>query len=201
MKLFISPGACSMAGHILLNELALPHTVETVNLKTKTTDSGLDFLTINPRGYVPALQLDDGEIVTENPAVLLTIGGQKSNSLSPTPGTLAYLQQIELLSFLGSELHKAYGPFFGELSDEARPKADANFEKQLERTEALFSDGRLYLTGDQPTVSDIYAFVILNWTTLVGKSLSGYPKLSAFHARMAEKPAVQQTLREEGLLQ
>lgn len=201
MKLYYSPGACSMASHIALNEIGQPAEFVKTDLRSKQTEAGDDYLTINPLGYVPALQLDNGEVLTENGAVLPYIASLKPGALAPHGDALAEARLHEALGFLGSELHKAYSPFFGTLDGAAREAALTKLGSRLDHVERLLGDGRDYLFGDRFSVADAYAFVILNWSNGVGVLLDDWPKVKAFVQRVASRPAARQAMAEEGLLE
>jgi glutathione S-transferase len=194
MKLYYKPGACSMSSHIVLNEIGADVTLEKVDTKKGVTESGAVYSRINPRGYVPALELDSGDVLTENIAIL-TFLGEGHESLLP-PSGLAHARAIEVLSFLGSELHKAFGPFFhGTAGDADKERLNA----KLSRLEAWLGD-EAYLTGANFTVADAYAFVILNWTGFIRQPLDPWPKLKAYHAKIGARPSVVKALQVEGLV-
>lgn len=202
MKLYYKPGACSLASHILLNEIAADFTLEKVDTDAGQTETGADFRHINPNGYVPALAIQSGEIVTENPAVLQYIADlAPDRALTPPAGTLARTRLHEILNFLSSELHTAYSPFFSgrDLNTAEREAAVAQVAKR-----AGYIEGRLshstYLLGDTFTVADAYAFVILNWSNYVGVDLAQWPNIQAYMARIQVRPAVIKSMRVEGLI-
>lgn len=201
MKLFYSPAACSLASHIVLCELGLPHTLERVDLKTHTTASGENFDNINPKGYVPALQLDDGQLISECPAVLQYLAEQKpSAGFLPPAGTLERIRVVEWLTYIGTELHKNFSPLFKpDASADWKAAAKANLEKRLTYVDQALA-GRDYLTGTQPCIADAYLFTAVSWCRYVSIDLSAWPALAAFQQRMAARPAVQKALRAEGLL-
>ncbi|MEP3247547.1 MAG: glutathione transferase GstA [Sneathiella sp.] len=203
MKLYYKPGACSLASHIALNEIGASFTLDKVDTDAKTTEDGGDFLRVNPDGYVPALELASGDIVTEGAAILQYLADQNPESaLAPASGTLERARVQQHLNYVASELHKAFGPFFSgkELSAEQRAAAEENVSKKLSHFEAVLNDGRDYLLGETFTVADSYLFVVTNWTNFVGLDLSPWPKLQAFLGRVAARPAVQTALKSEGLL-
>lgn len=202
MHLFYKPGACSMAAHIILNETGTAHTVEKVDTEQGVTESGLRFADVNPRGYVPALRLDGGDVITENVAVLEYLGDQLAgHDLIPAAGTIDRAHLVEMLSFLSSELHKAFSPFFSgkEMSDAQKASVTERLTAKIAQFDALVPGDAPFVLGDRFTVADAYAFVILNWSNFIGVSLKPWPKLEAFLARVAARPAVQQTLQQEGL--
>lgn len=202
MKLFYSPGTCSLSPHIVLRELNLEFELERVDTSTKKTESGRDFLTINPNGYVPALQLaSGGEILTEGAAVVQFLADQHAESnLAPRAGTLDRARLQEHLNFIASELQKAFGPLFNAGStDAAKRDAVVNVGRRLDRFETVLQDGRSYLMGEQFTVADAYLFVVSGWATPNGIGLDKWPNLRAFGERVAARKTVQAALRAEGL--
>jgi glutathione S-transferase len=201
MKLYYSPGACSLSPHIVLLEAGLPHTLEKVNLKTKKTASGGDYTAINSKGSVPALQLDDGKILTEGPAVVQYLADQKPDSgLAPRAGTFERYQLMEMLNFITTEVHKNFSPLFNpEASDELKSVAKTALGKKFDWL-STFLSGKTFLIGNAFSVADAYLFTVLNWPAHVGIDLGKWPALAAYHARIAQRPKVQQALREEGLL-
>jgi glutathione S-transferase len=202
MKLFYKPGACSMAAHILLNEAGVDYQLEKVDTDAGITETGATFSSTNPRGYVPALQLEGGEILTENVAVLQWLSEQLPGFASnDNDSPLVKFRQLELLSFLSSELHKAFSPYFSglEFSDEEKATHQKKLHAKISQFEDLLAKGGLYLLGDSFSVADAYAFVILNWTNFIGVSLADWPVTEAYVARIQTRPAAQQTLKEEGL--
>lgn len=201
MKLYYSPGACSMASHIVLHEIGRPFAVERVDGAAKRTEGGADYWAINPKGKVPALEVG-GEVLTEGPAILQFVADAAGERvLAPEPGTLARARVNEVLNYTGTELHTAFGPLFNPASDEAaKEAARANVAKKFDWLEARLADGRAYLTGAQFTVADAYAFVVANWANFTGISLAAWPRLGAFVARVAARPAAQAAMRAEGLI-
>lgn len=201
MKLYYAPGTCSMASHISIYEIGQPAEFVKTDIRTRRTEDGRDYREINPLGYVPALELGSGEVLTENSAILPYIASLKPGALSPEGGALAEARLNEALGFLGSELHKAYSPFFGPLEGEAREAALKKLRSRIDHVESLLSDGRDYLFGDKFTVADAYAFVILNWSNGIGLSLDDWPNVKAFTERVASRPAARQAMADEGLLE
>ncbi|WP_060513394.1 glutathione transferase GstA [Pseudomonas sp. NBRC 111124] len=201
MKLFYSPGACSLSPHIVLNELDLPYTTEKVDLKTHTTASGADFYTINPKGYVPALQLDNGEVLTEGPAIIQYLAEQKPQAnLLPPAGSLERARVQEWLNFIGTEVHKTLSALFNPaISPEAKSKTLETFGKHLGFV-AKALEGKDYLTGKTFSVADAYLFTIVNWAPMLKIDLSPWPAVVQFQQRVASRPAVQKTLKAEGLI-
>jgi glutathione S-transferase len=202
MKLYFSPGACSLASHIALNEIGKPFEIEKVDFATRKTASGKDFKTISPNGYVPAVEVAPGEVLTEGAAILQYLADAHPDArLAPASGTLARARTNELLTFISSELHKGFSPLFNPaITPEAREATIAKLNTRFARVETILGDGRAYLTGDSFTVADAYLFTVANWAGVVKVDLSAYPKLNAFQARVAARPAVKAAMGAEGLL-
>ena len=201
MKLYYSPGACSLSPHIVAIEAGLPIEFEKVDLGKHKTESGKDFMTINPKGYVPTLQLDDGTILTEGPAIVQYLADQKPGSgLAPANGSVERYKLQECLNFIGTELHKNFGPLFNPATPEAvKEMSKANITKRL----AYLNDqlaNKQYLLGNNFTVADAYAFTIINWTNFINMDLKPYPNIVAYMQRVGSRPKVQETLRAEGLM-
>jgi len=193
-----------MASHIILNELGGSFELDKTDTDAGTTEVGEDFRKISPNGYVPALITDDGEIITENPAVLQYLADQSPHAgLAPPNGTMERTRLQEALNFVSSELHTSFGPFFSgkELDGEARQKAEVGVKRRAVHIEQRLDDGRAYLLGDTFTVVDAYAFVVLNWAGFVGISLAAYPKIQAYMANIAARPASIKAMVAEGLME
>jgi glutathione S-transferase len=201
MKLYYSPGACSMASHIALREIGRPFEIEKVDGAAKRTESGRDYWTVNPKGKVPALELD-GEVLTEGPAILQFLAdSHEAAGLAPRAGTVARARVNEVLNYTGTELHVAFSPLFNPASDEAgREEARKAVGRKFDWLEARLADGRAYLTGASFTIADAYAFVVSNWANFAGIDLSAWPKLRDFVGRVAARPSAQAAMRAEGLL-
>ena len=201
MKLFLSPGACSLSPHIALLEAGLAFTTERVDLRKKITASGADYKAVNPKGYVPALELGSGVLLTEGPAIVQYIADQApEKQLAPPAGTLERYQLMEWLAFISTEIHKNFGPLFlPGASEDMKANAITNLNNRFGFVERKL-EGRDYLGGARFSVADGYLFTMSNWAGVVGFDLSPFPRLQAFHARVAARPAVQQALRDEGLL-
>ena len=200
MKLYYSPGACSLSPHIVVSETGINVELEKVNLAEHKTASGQDYMTINPKGYVPALGLDDGSVLTEGPAIVQYLADQKPGSgLIPPAGSIDRYRVQEWLNFIGTELHKNFGALFNKATPDAtKETAKANITRRL----AYLNDrlaGKQYLMGANFTVADAYAFTIVNWTNFVGIDLKPYPNLAGYMARVAARPKVLETLKSEGL--
>lgn len=204
MKLYYSPGACSLASHIALCEAGAEFQIEKADIRAKKTESGADFLAINPRGAVPALVLDGGEVLTEGVAIMQYVAdnaksGAKGATL-PATGTLARARLHEALNYVASEVHKTYSPFFRPMSDEAKAAQTELLNARLAVIEAKLGDGRAYLTGADYTPADGYLFTVTNWSGMIGHDLSGFPLITALRARVAARPAVQAAMKAEGLV-
>jgi glutathione S-transferase len=200
MKLYFSPGACSLSPHIALREAGLPFELEQVNNQEKKTKSGQDYWTVNGKGYVPTLELDNGERITEGPVIVQYIADQKPGSgLAPANGTLERVRVQEWLNFITSELHKSFGPTFRPTTPDAyKDISRQNIGKRLDWVEKQL-DGKQYLTGDKFTVADGYLFVVLRWLPRVNIDLAKWPNLKAFVDRVAARPKVHEALVAEGL--
>ena len=193
MKLYYAPGACSLADHIALHEAGLDFEHVKVDLRAKTTEHGDDFRGINPKGYVPALQLDSGEVLTENVALLDWIADQ-SDTLRPD-GALGRTRQLELLAFISTEVHKSFKPFFAGASDEDKAKAAGIIGQRFDALAGMMAGG--YLQGDKPTAPDFYLFVMLLWAGKHGVDVP--PPLAAYRGRMMRLDSVQTAMKHEGL--
>ncbi len=201
MKLYYSPGACSLAPHIVAREAGLSPDLEKVDLANRTTASGSSFLEVNPKGYVPALQVQDGTVMTEVSALIQYLADQAPQAgLIPAVGTPERYKVLEWIGFISTEIHKGFGPLWNPTTPDAVKQATK--EKLFQRFAYLDQqlDGRTYLTGEQFTVADAYLFVVVNWTNFHGLSLGDYPNLAAFMDRVAARPKVQEALQAEGLL-
>jgi len=200
MKLYYSPGACSLASHIALVEAGLPFTTDKVDMRSRKTSDGRDFTTVNPNGYVPSLELDNGEVLNEGQAILQYIADQRpAAQLAPPAGTMARYRVLEWLSFLSSELHKGFGPLL-------RPGGPEDVKASIRDklgTRLHYAAGHLasrqYLVGDHFTVADAYLYTVLTWTRIAGIDLSAWPVLAAYRERIQQRPAVQAARAAEGL--
>ncbi len=201
MKLYYSAGACSLSPHIVLLEAGLPYTLVKTDLKTKKTEGGADYLAINSKGAVPALELDDGRVLTEGPAIVQYLADQRPESgLAPRAGTFERYQLMEILNYITSEVHKGFSPLFNpESSAEMKQASVSALSKRFDWL-AGFLEGKNFLLGNTFTVADAYLFTILSWTRIVKIDLSKWPALAAYHVRIAHRPKVQAALKEEGLL-
>ena len=201
MKLYYAPGVCSLSPHIVAREAGIPIELKKVDTKTKTIEGGGDYWKINPRGYVPALELDNGEILTEGPAIVQYLADQKPESgLIPSSRSLDRYRVQEWLNFLTSEIHKGFSPLFKpNTPDEYKKIARENLATRFDWLNQQL-EGREYLMGTRFTVADAYLFVLLNWTKFQAIDLARWPNLAAFQARVGNRPKVQEALQFEGLL-
>jgi glutathione S-transferase len=200
MKLYYSPGACSLAVHIILSEAGYRYDTEKVDLKTKKTASGKDFTAINDKGYVPALTLDSGETLTEASSVLQYLADSKPESnLAPKPGTMERVRLNEWLNFISTELHKGIGALWSKVNDEADAATRKKAATRLEYLEGKLK-GREYLAGKNFTIADAYLHNILLWTKPLNVDISAYPSIVAYQARISARPGVQKAMQEEGLI-
>ena len=201
MKLYYSPGACSQAPHILLHELGLHHDAERVDLKAKTVVDGGDYLKVNPKGAVPALQLDSGEVLTENAVILQYLGDRAAwPEVLPPLGNFRRYRVLELVNFITTELHKRFGFLFSpDATDEMKQLVVRDLGKKLDYIDEKLGPGP-FLAGDELTVPDPYLFVITGWAEkMIG--LERWPNLRAFRERMLQRDSVRNVLRFEGLLE
>src|SRR5215217_4505839 len=201
MKLYYSPGACSLSPHIALLEAGLPYDLVKVDLKAKKLENGDDYLKVNPKGQVPALGLDNGELLTEGPVIVQMIADKASaKNLAPARDSAERYKLQEWLNFITTELHKNFGPMFSPvLADDAKA-----FFKDRVMSKFKYVDGALagrdYVMGKQFTVADGYLFTMLSWADRMKFDLSGLPNLLAYKARVAARPKVQEAMKKEGLM-
>ncbi len=201
LKLYYVPGACSLSPHIVLEESGLPYTAVPVDGKTHKLQDGTDFYTINPLGYIPVLQLDDGNTLREGPVIVQYIADQApQKNLAPANGTLARYRLQEWLIFIGTELHKNFGPLFNPATPDAY-KVDVK-NRLLARLKWVDGEleGRDYLMGEHFTGADAYLFTVAAWTVPLGLDISALTHLNALRERIAKRPAVQKVMQAEGLL-
>lgn len=203
MKLYYKPGACPLASHIALYEAGAAFETEAVDTDTGRTVTGDDFRAINPNGYVPALRLDDGTILTEGAAVLQLIADRHPESgLAPEAGSFDRARLHEALNWISSELHKAFGPLFRSSSTEDEQEAARiAVAAKFDRVEAQLSDGRAWLVANRFSVADAYLFAVANWANFTAIDLPRWPNLAAFVSRVAERPSTQKAMKAEGLIQ
>lgn len=201
MKLYYSPGACSLSPHIVLREMGLTFELEKVDLQSKKTESGSDFRSVNPNGYVPLLALDDGQVLTEGPAIVQYLADRAPEArLAPEAGTMERYRLVEWLNFISTELHKAFAPLFNPKTPEEW-KAIVNdlIAARLAYVEKKLG-GQVYLMGDNFTVADAYLFTVLSWGKWVGVDIGRWPTLQSYTNRISSRPTVQAALRAEGLI-
>jgi glutathione S-transferase len=201
MKLYYAPGACSLSPHIVSRELGIPVELKKVNTKDKTIEGGGDYWKVNARGYVPALELDDGQVLTEGPAIVQYLADKKPDAgLAPKPGSLERYRLQEWLNFLTSEVHKQFSPLFKpNTPEDYKPIAKQNLATRFDWLDKQL-EGKDYLMGKQFTVADAYAFVLLGWTKPTQIDLSRWSNLAAFHKRVGARPKVKEALQAEGLI-
>jgi glutathione S-transferase len=201
MKLYYSPGACSLSPHIVSRELGIPLELKKVNTKDKTIEGGGDYWKVNARGYVPALELDDGHVLTEGPAIVQYLADRKPEAgLAPKAGTTERYQLQEWLNFLTSEIHKGFSPLFKpNTPEEYKTISKENLANRFDWLDQQLA-GKDYLMGKTFSVADAYLFVLLNWTKFQSIDLARWPNLSAFQARVGARPKVQEALKAEGLV-
>jgi len=200
MKLYYSPGACSQAPHILLHEIGLDHDAARVNLKSKTLEDGSSYLQVNPKGSVPALELDSGDVLTENAVILQYLGDRSSvGEVLPPLGQFRRYRVLEWVNFITTELHKSFAPLFNsEAGDETKALFRDGIARKLDYVEGQLGSGP-FLCGDTLTIADPYLFVMTRWADAM-LGLDNWTNLAAFRARMMERPSVRHMLRFEGLL-
>jgi glutathione S-transferase len=201
MKLYYAPGACSLASHIALREAGLDFEAVKVEGRAQKTAGGEDYLKVTPKGYVPALRLDDGSVLTEGTAILPFIADQNPAArLAPAAGTLERYRLHEWLGYINSEMHKNFGAFFAPGStDEQKSAARTTLGKRFDFVQES-TEGRSFLLGEDFSVADAYLFTVLGWCGYVGIDLGQWPGLKAYHTRIAGRPCVVAALKAEGLL-
>jgi glutathione S-transferase len=201
MKLYYLTGACSLASNIALRDAGLKFELVKVDRRTKRTADGLDFNEVNPKGYVPALRLDNGEVLTENVTVLQYIADRNpSTKLAPPAGTMERYRLMEWLSFINSEVHKQFTPLFREEAPEdTRQYARKNLTARLDYLQRTIGS-RPFLTGEQYTVADPYLFTVLSWGSHVNFDIGRWPELKRYVERIGQRPHVVDALKSEGLV-
>ena len=200
MKLYYSPGACSLSPHIVSRELGIPVELKKTSTKDKTIDGGGDYWKVNGKGYVPALELDNGQVLTEGPAIVQYLADQKPESgLAPKAGSFERYRLQEWLNFITSEIHKQFSPLFRPTTpDEYKKIAKENLANRFAWLDKQLA-GKDYLMG-KFSVADAYLFTVLGWTKPTQIDLSQWPNLAAYHARVAARPKVQEAMKAEGLI-
>ena len=201
MKLYYSPGACSLSPHIILNEGGFSFDKEKVDLASRKTETGADYTAVNPDGYVPALRLDDGQVLTEGPAIIQYLADRvPEKKLAPPMGTIERYRLMQWLNFITTELHKGFAPLFNpQAPEEWKAVATAQLARRLSSVSQQL-EGKDWLLGNDFTVADAYLFTVLGWGRYVGIELERWPVLKAYQDRVFMRPAVQSTLKAEGLL-
>jgi glutathione S-transferase len=201
MKLYFSPGACSLSPHIALREAGVDFELEQVDLRSKQTKSGADFRKVNPKGMVPVLQLDSGDTLTEGPAIVQYIADQNpASGIAPPLGSIARYHLMEWLNFITSELHKNFTPLFKPTTpDEYKKMARDNLAERYAYLDEKLA-GKNYLMGERFTVADGYAFTVSNWTRVLKIDLAPWPNVTAFMERVRARSKVQEALQAEGLI-
>jgi len=201
MKLYFSPGTCSLSPHIVLREAGLPFSLEKVDTKGGKTAAGADFKAINPKGYVPVLELDDGMTLTEGAVIVQYLADQSPQAnLAPKAGSQDRLRMQELLNYIATEIHKGFGPLFNrKLAEDAKALLRGVLTAKFDYLVKVLGP-RQFISGDQFSVADAYLFTVLNWTGHAGIDLSGWPALAEYHKRIGARPAVRAALEAEGLL-
>ncbi|MBN6742200.1 glutathione transferase GstA [Acidithiobacillus sp. MC6.1] len=201
MKLYYSPGACSLSPHIILNEGGFSFDLEKVDLTSKKTETGADYTAVNPDGYVPALVLDDGQVLTEGPAIIQYLADRvPEKKLAPPMGTIERYQLMQWLNFISTELHKGFAPLFNpQTPEEWKAVVRDRLARRL-HTISQQLEGKEWLLGNDFTVADAYLFTVLGWAPAVSVDMGPWPDLTAYQTRCRARPAVQAALRAEGLL-
>ena len=201
MKLFYAPGVCSLSPHIVLEEAGVAHSLVKTDIRAKTIEGGGDYKTTNPLGYVPALELDDGTILTEGPAIVQYIAAKApGKNLTPAAGSVAHFQMLSWLNFISSELHKGFSPLFNPaMPEEAKAIARERLLSRLAHVDKHLA-GKDYMMGAAFMLPDAYLFTVLRWTVPLKIDLAAYPNLHAFKGRMEARPAVRAAMKAEGLI-
>ena len=201
MKLYYATAACSQAANISLREAGLPFEMVKVDLPTKKTADGLDYLEVNPKGYVPALRLDNGEVLTEKVAVLQYVADRNpAAKLAPPLGSMERYRLMEWLAFINSEVHKAFSPLFRpDATEEVKQYTRKNLTRRLDYLNRVLAN-KTYLMGEQFTVADAYLFVVLSWSGYVKLDMTPWPQLKRYVERIGARPQVIEALKSEGLI-
>jgi len=200
MKLYYSPGACSLAPHIALQEIGVPYTTAKVDLHAHKLADGTDYYTINPKGYVPMLELPGGERLTEAAVILQYIADRKPGELAPAFGTLERYRLMEWLNFIATEVHKQFGPLWYPTTPEAtKEEQRKKLAKRFDEISTALAN-KPYLTGEKFTIADAYLFTVVNWAGTLKVDLAPWPALQQFQARVAARPKVREVMKDEGLI-
>jgi glutathione S-transferase len=201
MKLYYSPGACSLSPHIVSREAGIPVELKKVNLKEKVVEDGADFRKVNSKGYVPALELDNGQVLTEGPAIVQYLADQRPESgLAPKAGSFERYKLQEWLNFISTEIHKGFSPLFKPTTpDEYKNIVRENLAGRFDWLNQQL-EGKDYLTGKSFTVADAYLFTVLTWTKPMHIDLAKWPNIAAFVARVSARPKVKEAMKAEGLI-
>jgi glutathione S-transferase len=199
MKLYYAPGACSLASHILIEELGLAFTYEKVDLKAHKTERGEDYTRINPKGYVPALELEDGTLLTENVALLPYLALQKPEAGLAPQDEMGWARLMEWLGYITSELHKSFGPIFHKKNEDAANEARSNIEKRLRFVDNEL-EGKTFLLGGRFSVADAYLFVMLTWCPKASIDLAKFPALVLYREKLGNRPSIKAAMKAEGLI-
>ncbi|MBI3452522.1 MAG: glutathione transferase GstA [Rhodospirillales bacterium] len=201
MKLYFSPGACSLSPHIVLREAGLQFDLDRVDLSAKKTQAGADFLPVNPKGQVPVLEFDNGDRLTEGPAIVQYIADKNPKSgLIPEAGSMDRYRVQSWLNFITSELHKGFSPLFGsDTPEEYKKIGKTNLASRFVYLDKHLAD-KQYLMGDKFTAADAYCFTVVNWSNYQKIDLAQWPNLNAYMARVAARPKVQEAMKAEGLV-
>ena len=201
MKLYYAPGACSLAPHIVMQEAHFKFDLEEVDLGKKVTAKGEDYTKVNPKGYVPALRLDDGQVLTEGVAIMQYLADQKPESgLAPKAGTMERYRLMEWLNFISTEIHKSFSPLWNPKTPEETKQNQRNLLGRRVDYLAAQLNGKQFLMGDKFSVADAYLFTVLNWTNMLKFDLGKWPVIKDYMARVAARPRVVETMKAEGLI-
>jgi glutathione S-transferase len=199
MQLYYSPGACSLASHITAREAGVNVELKRADTKTKKLEDGSDYFAVNSKGVVPALKLDNGQVLTEGVAIMQYLADQKpDNTVLPKAGTFERYRVLEWLNYVTSEIHKTFSPLWGDNDPAVKAYAQKNLEKKFDWLDKQLA-GKKFLTGDTFTVADAYLFAVVNWTNFLGIDQAKWPNLKAFQERVAARPKVQEAMAAEGL--
>jgi len=200
MKLYFSPAACSLAPHIALHELGVPFTTVKVDLRTHKLADGTDYYTVNPKGYVPLLELPDGDRLSEVAVILQYIADRKPGTLAPAFGTMERYHLMEWLNFIATEVHRQFAPLWYPTTPDATKEAQrAKLATRFDYIAKALAT-QPYLTGEAFSIADAYLFTVVNWSGTLKVDLARWPALQQFQARVAARPKVRQAMREEGLI-